>query len=64
MSKVIGVAILLPLGFAVYYREVNRQIERRSNYWEQTSPPESPGMPPALEMSLAAAKTKGASEFR
>lgn len=71
MSKVIGVAILLILGFAgwrfaAYYREVNRQIERRNNHrWEQTSPPaESPGMPSALEPLLAAAKTKGASEFK
>lgn len=71
MSKVIGVAILLILGFAgwrfaAYYREVNRQIEQRNNHrWEQTSPPaESPGMPSALEPSLAAAKTKGASEFK
>ncbi len=65
MSKVIGVAILLILGFAgwrfaAYYREVNRQIEQRNNRWEQTSPPaESPRMPSALEPSLAAAKTKG-----
>ena len=70
MSKVIGVAILLLLGFAgwrfaAYYREVNRQIEQRNNRWEQISPPaEPPGMPPALESSLAAAKTKGASEFK
>ena len=65
MSKVIGVAILLILGFAAYYQEVNRQIEQRNNRWEQPSPPaESPGMPPALEPLLAAAKTKGASEFK
>ena len=70
MSKVIGVAILLILGFAgwrfaAYYREVNRQIEQQNNRWEQTSPPaESPRMPSALETSLAAAKTKGASEFK
>lgn len=70
MSKVIGVAILLLLGFAAwrfaaYYREVNRPIEQRNNRWEQTSPSvESPGMPPALEPLLAAAKTKGASEFK
>lgn len=70
MSKVIGVAILLMLGFAgwrfaAYYREVSRPIEQRSNRWEQTSPPaEPPGMPSALEPSLAAAKAKGASEFK
>lgn len=70
MSKVIGVAILLLLGFAgwrfaAYYREVNRQIEERNNHWEQTSAPaESPRMSPALESSLAAAKTRGASEFK
>lgn len=70
MSKVIGVAILLILGFAgwrfaAYYQEVNRQIEQRNNRWKQTSPPaEFPGMPPALEQSLAAAKTRGASEFK
>ena len=70
MSKVIGVAILLFLGFAgwrfaAYYEEVNRQIEQRNNRWKQPSPPaESPGMPPALEPLLAAAKTKGASELK
>lgn len=70
MSKVIGIAILLILGFAgwrfaAYYREVNRQVEQRNNRWEQTSTPaESPGMSPALEPLLAAAKTKGASEFK
>ncbi len=70
MSKVIGVAILLLLGFAgwrfaAYYREVNRQIEERNNHWEQTSAPaESSRMSPALESSLAAAKTRGASEFK